>query len=485
MSTTSISVEAEVAPVRQQRSILPNAWYLSFSQIVRRAFRMVVLFWTARLLGVATFGEYALLLTVVEMAAVVSGSGYISYLTREIAADPEAAWSLSSKVTLVRLGFIVPVIGIAFFLLLILRFPVAVAMNACILSLSLFPRAIGESAQGVLGGFSRFAPLSWIEGVQGCVLMTTAPLLIMKGYGLRGALEAEILSATGGAVCAVTAVSGFVHLQRNKQYRLRTILRSLYAFNIFPFITNIYDRADVILLARLAGNFATGIYSLPYRVLGSSQIVPYGVMGALLPRLSASGGATQQTRTDFVRALQLLYSAALLMVLTAVAFASPAVQWILGPSYAGSALAMKILIWAAVPMFVNHALNILLLAAHHERMFLWTTMVCTVFNLGANVLFIPRYSFEAAAVITVLTELLLLSMNVYLVRKLLGGLAIPRQYVAVSLGFAASFLCFRMLAHRTDAIWPGVVACVAFGGIAVWMARDLFRSLVGRAGRMP
>jgi O-antigen/teichoic acid export membrane protein len=161
----------------------------------------------------------------------------------------------------------------------------------------------------------------------------------------------------------------------------------------------------------LAGNVATGIYSLPYRVLGSLQIVPYGLMGALLPRLSASGGATQQTRTDFTRALQFLYSVALLMVLSAVAFASPVVQWILGSSYAGSALAMKILIWAAVPMFVNHALNMLLLAARHERVFLWTTTICTVFNLAANLLFIPRYSFAAAAVITVLTELVLLGMN--------------------------------------------------------------------------
>src|SRR5258708_35342735 len=103
MSATSIQVESLAAPPRQQQSILPNAWHLCFSQIIRRAFRMVLLFWTARLLGVGTFGEYALMLTLVEMMAVVSGSGYISYLTREIPADPEAPWPLSSKVTLARL----------------------------------------------------------------------------------------------------------------------------------------------------------------------------------------------------------------------------------------------------------------------------------------------------------------------------------------------------------------------------------------------
>jgi O-antigen/teichoic acid export membrane protein len=485
MSATSIQVESLAAPPRQQQSILPNAWHLSFSQIVRRAFRMVLLFWTARLLGVGTFGEYALMLTLVEMMAVVSGSGYISYLTREIAADPEAAWPLSSKVTLVRLGLIVPAIGIAFMLLWILRFPMEVALNTSALAVSLFPRAIGESAQGVLGGLSRFAPLSWIEAIQGCILVTIAPLLIIKGCGLRGVLAAEVLAAIGGAVCASAAVLRFLDFQRTRQYRLRMILHSLYAFNIFPFITNVYDRADVILLSRLAGNFATGIYSLPYRVLGSLQIVPYGLMGALLPRLSASGGATQQTRTDFTRALQLLYSVALLMVLTAIAFASPMVQWVLGSSYAGSALAMKILIWAAVPMFVNHALNILLLAARHERVFLWTTTICTVFNLAANLLFIPRYSFAAAAVITVLTELVLLGMNFCLVRKLLGGIAIPSQFAAITLAFVGSLLIFRMFATWTNAIWPGVLVCTTFGGICMWMARDLFASLFNRVERIP
>jgi O-antigen/teichoic acid export membrane protein len=481
MSATSLQVESE-APLAGQRSILPNAWHLTFSQVIRRSFRMAVLFWTARLLGVATFGEYALLLTVVEMAAVVSGSGYISYLTREIASDGEAAWPLGAKVTQVRFALIVPVIAAEFLILWILRFPAAVTVNAVFLSVSLFPRAVNEAIQGVLGGLSRFAPLCWIETAQGCILVTMAPLLVLRGYGLRGVLAAEILAATGGAICAAVAVVGLIDFRTHRTYSLSQVLRSLYAFNIFPFITNVYDRVDIVLLARLAGDFATGIYSLPYRVLASLQILPYGLMGALLPGLSASGASTPQARANFARVLQILYSVALIMILTTFAFAPAVVGLILGPKYAGSVLAMKILIWAAVPMFVNHALNILLLAAHHERVFLWTSAICTLFNIGANLLFIPRYSFVAAAVITILTELLLLLMNCYLVRKRLGGIELPRQFMAITLGFVIALFVFRVIALRSESIWAGVPSCVAFAGLAIWMARDAFPPLIEKVG---
>jgi O-antigen/teichoic acid export membrane protein len=256
-------------------------------------------------------------------------------------------------------------------------------------------------------------------------------------------------------------------------------MRSTLVFNIYPFIVNVYDRVDVVLLSKLAGNIATGFYSLPYRAYATLQIIPYGVMTALLPVFSANAG-DQESHENCSRAMKFLYVTALLVVLVTLTSARPVVLYILGQSYAGCILTMKILVWAAVPAFLNYALNTLLLAAHKENFFLWTAGLCTVFNISANLLLIPKFSFLAAATVTVLTELLLFAQNLYLVKKLLGHPVLPKHGAKITVSFLAALVGFVILQRWVSEVWAGALACSAFAAYPVRMSSDFRKSLKTR-----
>src|SRR4029077_11389955 len=114
-------------------------------------------------------------------------------------------------------------------------------------------------------------------------------------------------------------------------------------------------------LSKLAGDYATGIYTVSYRAMNTVQIIPYGVLFSLLPSLSRDSWARASQR-QLERALGLLVSVALAAALTTMAFASPATLLLLGPKYLESASALKVLIWAEVLMCINYGLNIALLA---------------------------------------------------------------------------------------------------------------------------
>lgn len=464
-------------------TVAPRARLLSVSQIVRRLCRMALLFLAARLLGVETFGNYALLLTVVEMIALISGVGYVDFLTREVAKHAGAAWPLGVRITALRLAYIAPALGLAVLAMTALRFPAPVVLNIALLAISLVPRAAGESAQGVLKGLRRFTPLPWIELVQGAVVVAASLLLIRFGMGLRGVILAEILSTTAGALVALVSVAGSGDGAFVDPPPLRELARSTFAFNVYPFIVNVYDRVDVVLLAKLAGSLATGIYALPYRAYGTLNILPYGVMGALLPAFSASR-ADQNAREACARAMKFLYLVSLLIVLATLTFAGPAVSFLLGESYAGSVQTIKILIWAGVPMFLNFALSTLLLAAHREKVFLWTASICTAFNVAANLLLIPRYSFLAAAAVTVATESLLLAMNFHLVRRLLGQAVFPKDAVKITAGFIVVLAAYWALGRQISQLWAGSAACLLFALLAFRTASGMrvVKALVSQSG---
>jgi glycosyltransferase involved in cell wall biosynthesis/O-antigen/teichoic acid export membrane protein len=461
----------------------PNARQFSASQLVRRISRMALLFVVARMLGVDTFGAYAFLLTVVEMLAFVSGYGYMDFLTREVAKRPEAALGLGIRMTLLRLAYIVPSLSLATLALAALRFPVATILNMALLTGTLLPRAAGESAQGLLRGLQRFFPLPWIELAQGVTVLASAVVLAGMGFGLRGVIAGELLGALTGSVIAISSVAGRLNLTRSPVPGIRALARSALAFNVYPVIANVYDRVDVILLAKLAGNFATGIYSLPYRAFGLLYIIPSSVMGALLPVFSSSG-LDQEARERCRTVMKFLYLTGLLSTLATLAFAAPVMMFILGPSYSGSVTVLEILVWAAVPAFLNLALNTLLLVAHREKVFLWTATNCVLFNIAANLVLIPKFSFKAAAAVTVATECLLLAQNLYLVRKLLGQAVLPRDWAGITVAFTAVIAGFLGLQHRVPQTWAGAAALTAFAVFAVWSAGE-FRQLRIPAEREP
>jgi O-antigen/teichoic acid export membrane protein len=462
--------------------LAPQAGRLAVSQVIRRSFRIAILMLAARMLGVESFGVYALLLTVVEMIAIVSGTGYMDFLTREVAQHPESAWPLGTRVAQLRLAYVVPGLGLALMILALLRFSSSIVENVILLALTLIPRALGESAQGILKGLGYFLPLPWIELAQGAVVLASMSAFVRAGMGLQGVISAEILGALAGAAVALACVVGRMSFSGSDGPRLQDLAASILTFNVYPLIANLYDRVDVVLLARLAGSFAVGIYSLPYRVFAMLLIVPYGLMGALLPVFSADS-AKQDAQETCSRGMKFLLATSLLIVLATLAFAGPVVILFLGSSYRESILVVKILVWAAVPAFLNYALNVLLLSARKEKAFLWTGSVCTAFNIAANLLLIPRFSYIAAAGVTVATECVLIGQNLYLVKRLMGYTVLPKDGLKVAMTFACVLAGFSLLQRAVPQVWAGFVACAVFAVFALvsWRgARHLRMPLLRR-----
>ncbi len=414
----------------------------------------------ARQLGPQRFGVYALQLALVELVAVASGSGYADYLTREAAKDARAGWGLASQLVGLRIAVAIPFAAIEIGILSLVHYPHAVLVGTAWMSLTLIPRSLSEAVQGVMRGLHRYKGYFAIELVLGVGLVIGAGLFV----ALRGEMRAAIIVEVGAAAAAGLVAAGLGLSFRTKEtigLAVSDLLKKSAVFNLYSFIGTLYDRFDVLLLSKLAGEYATGIYSVAYRVLGMTQILAYGVLYSLLPTLSRNSGAIEE-RQRMEKALGALLSAAFVVVLGAIVFAGPAVKLLLGARYAESALALKILIWAVILRYVNYALNVKLLAGGHERVFVTTSLVCLGTNIVGNLMFIPLYSWKAAAVTTIFTEFVLLVQNVYWLRRTMGAIPKPLGWVQTSLVFVALVAVTLAGARVVSPLLIGSVCVVLF-----------------------
>ena len=396
---------------------------LTGSQAVKWSLRLVFVLIVARTLGPDRFGVYALLFAMVEFLAVASGSGYADYLTREASRDARVGWGLPFQLILLRIAIAIPIAAIEIGILTLLRYAHPVLVGTAWMALTLAPRSLSEAVQGVLRGIRRYAGYLVIEVVLGGSLVVGAGILLLRQGSLSWVIATEI-SASVAASLAALAFALKYKTRETVSLKGSHLVKTSAVFNAYSFIGSLYDRFDVVLLSKLAGDYATGIYSVAYRALGMTQILAYGVLYSLLPVLSRSaGGAEERRRLE--RAMGFLLSTAFAVVLATVVFAGPAVRLLLGERYAESASALKVLIWAVMLRYVNWALNITLLAAGREKVLVVTSLVCLAGNFIGNLVFIPMYSWRAAAVITIATELVLLVQNLHWVRRALGRVALP------------------------------------------------------------
>jgi O-antigen/teichoic acid export membrane protein len=413
---------------------ISHAFLLTSAPLARGLARLLFVLVVARELGPHQFGVYALLLATVEMLAVASGSGYADYLTREAAKDARLGWGLGLQLIWLRLLCLIPLAAVGLGILWVLGYLRVALVGLAWLSLSLGPRSVSESVQGVLRGIGRYVAYLAVELAFDLTVIGAVVLFLVRGSGLSAVIAAEVIAAS---VAGAASVVFLLMFRTGERIRLSTkqLLEKSAIFNVYAFVGNLYDRLDVVLLSKLAGDYATGIYSAAYRPLGTIQLIPYGVLYSLLPALSRNaGGKDEQRRLE--RAIGFLLSVAFVVVLGTMVFAGPAVALFLGTRYAESAVALKILIWAVILRYVNYALNMRLFAGGCERVFVTTSLVCLGINLIGNLIFIPMYSWRAAAAMTIATELALLIQNVYWLRRIFGAIPRPTGWLRTSFVFA-------------------------------------------------
>jgi O-antigen/teichoic acid export membrane protein len=455
--------QSETAARAPRNLLFSRAFRVGSGQVIRRCTRFLFFFFAARKLGPTTFGVYALLLAIVLTLAIISGEGFSDYLARELSKAPELGRGLYVRVTQLRLLYVVLLFVPTIVLLHTLKYPAEILVDASLLFLILFPNALFGAAQGVLRAAGRFGLLTWLETVQGSVLLITAVSLFAKAPDLRSIIWAEVASAFAGGIAAVLMVRGLRLPKLKSSVPWRQVLRETSVFNIYPVIANIYDRIDVVLLSALAGSLAVGIYAAPYRILNAIQILPFALMSALLPAISGiTGNGNDQQLCS--RMTGFFYSLALFPVLGITLLARPLVLLLLGNSFAESTPVLMILIWATIPMFVNFGLNTFLLARSHEKKFLRTTVVCAVVNIAANIILIPRFSYFAAAAVTILTEAVLLVQNVIIIRRARGFFLLPDRFWPTT-GVFLLLLGGGLVGNAyARAFWPAILAFLLFAG---------------------
>jgi len=218
-----------------------------------------------------------------------------------------------------------------------------------------------------------------------------------------------------------------IRLRFDKDY-LKHLLKQAAPYGLALFFSNIYFRADAILIFNMRGRVEEGLYGVSARLLEALAILPLYFMNAVLPTLTRhikekldSYKKILQYTFDFQLMLSLPFLVGGFILADSVIYliAKPEFLSRLSEGFYGSDAALQIVLFSFVLISLNIIFNFTLISIGKQAKLLWINMTCAIFNVIGNLIFIPILGFRGSAYTTVASQLLVLILVSYTARKYL------------------------------------------------------------------
>jgi O-antigen/teichoic acid export membrane protein len=191
-----------------------------------------------------------------------------------------------------------------------------------------------------------------------------------------------------------------------------------------------YMRIDQVMLAQMLNEREVGIYSAAVRISELWYFVPIAIVGTLLPSIIESrqyGDLVYRRRVARLYSLMAWLGIAVGVVFT---FLSPwVIQTLYGLAFADAQSVLRIHIWAGVPVALGAAYGTVLIAENTQVVTLYATLIGAGSNVLLNLLLIPRYLAQGAAIATLVSYWIVVLSTFLFARSRPTGLAILRSFV--------------------------------------------------------
>lgn len=383
-----------------------NTSWMMAEHFLRIAAGLFIGVWVARYLGPEQFGLFSYVLAFTAIFGGIAKLGLDNIMVRELVNHPE------KRVNYIGTGFWLKILG-AFLVIGIMTAIVPFTSNDPTTNTFIFIIVAGLIFQSfeVVEFYLQSQVLAKIVSL--CKVIQLALSSMAKIYLVLS--EAELiyfvvitsLDVLSLAISYSVAYKLLKYPAFFKHFDLniaKQLLKDSWPLIFSAIVTMIYLRIDQIMIKEILGEYEVGIYSAAKRISEAFYFVPMLICASLFPAIL---NAKKQSEELYKKRLQALYT---FMVWTAIAIALSITflaDWIVallfGRAYIDAAQVLIIHVWASIFVFLIVASGKWLIIENLQKLSFWRAFSGSVLNILLNVILIPNYGVNGAAVATLIS----------------------------------------------------------------------------------
>lgn len=454
------------------RRIAYNAVFNSALKVVSTVF--IALFsirLTTGYLGQAGFGEYATTLAFFALFGALSDLGLATVSTREISRSGASESKILGNVASLRLGVSLLLLLIVPFILPLFHYSGHVKWGVFLVAGALLFGQMSTFLNGIFQKRLAMDQVAMVEFLGKLIQLGTIYVAVRFDLGFIPIILAHFITLTFNASVVFFLSRRLVHFSLEFDVAFwKHILKEAWPIGVTTLITFAYFKMDTILLSFLRPSEEVGIYNVAYKIMENLIFFPAMLVGLIMPLLART---IFQNRDQFEeianKTAKVFFLLALPLVVGTSFLAPQIVALVSGVGFEGAAAALRLLIFSLAFIFFGHYFTMLLIVGNSQRKMIRVLLFVAFFNITSNLILIPNIGYVGAALVSALTEFLVILLLGWLTKRTLGYRPHFEKLPQILFSGILMAIPIYLLRETSFVLAGGIGVSVYFG--ALWMTK--------------
>lgn len=397
-------------------AVFTNTFYQVAGKSIVAFFGILTTILLTRYLGVLGFGQFNIILAYFAFAGTFADFGLGLLLARELAKG-KAGVSLVNAIFTLRIVISFLVLLVFILISFFLPYPQIVKQGIIIYAFGNFFLLLYNLYYSVFQAKLKLERHLIAQSLGSLLVL----LLTFLFISFKFSFVWFILSQTLGYIAMFLIGLGLLDKKLNLNINFTLfaeIIKNAWPLSLTGIIAIFYSRADIIILSFFKDPNVTsdvGIYSVAYRIFEVLVIFGTFFTNALFP-VFVRKLKTREFSSLLRESLIISSLTAVLSIIILIFLAKYIILIIAGEKFMEAILPLQILGFAFVLSLFLNIYYSLIIALNRQKQTILVGLVALTFNFISNVIFIPKFSYLASSILTVITTVIILVGYILIVK---------------------------------------------------------------------
>lgn len=430
------------------RKLLQNFGFLTVGKTLGDVFTFVLFVSLSRVFGQEGIGLYSFAMGLTGFFAIFADFGLHSFSIKGLSRRDSPLPQYFGRILSLRVAFSLAVFAALLLALPFLPFPLESKLIILVIGVYQVAQRMSEGFTAVLISREDTLLAGAVDATFKAVTALGGIAVVLAGGSLAMAVAALMLLTGGQMLVAYPLVAR--RYGRPKMTASWSLLvgtaRQATPYAGSRILTQLYTRADVVLLGFFLGAAAAGLYNVAYRVVFLLMFIPQYAATAVFPLASRLYTESREEFEElYGRSLSTIVLAGLPIAAGVWLIAPDIIRLTFGQSFAESVAVLRILAGLLFVSFLSRTMGVFLMSSDRqvERMKIFA--IVAGLSVALNLTLIPIYGIKGAALAALSSELVLMALFAARLRPVVGWPRIGSRLAIAGLGAASFCLVFTLL----------------------------------------
>lgn len=299
-----------------------------------------------------------------------------------------------------------------------------------------------------------------------------------------------VFASVGSNLLNYLHAKSLVQIKLVKNTNWRHHLKPILIIFASTLAMTLYISSDTTILGLLKNDYDVGIYGVSVKIYTIINGLINGLLVVTIPRLAMLFG--KRKVKEYKKVLSTVLNNASILVLPAavglIMLSREIVLIIAGNKYLNSVFPLQIISVAIV--FANFALifnECILIPAKREKKTLQNTIITGLTNVILNIFLIPLWSYDGAALTTVIAECMMMVLSAWAAKDMLRDIILSREVIKnifsaimgctgiVLVCLVCNFVCNFLIEKVVLSV---ILSVLVYGGILLLLKNEVIKSWI-------